>query len=66
MKYTTKLATDLTRGDRPIIDGTAYTVLDQRGIISKHSAGRVGYTLRGDDGRCYRLSMVDTDRIEVE
>jgi hypothetical protein len=65
MTYATKTATAITNGDTILIDGNTYTVLGQP-IVSKHSPGRVGYTLRGTDGRCYRYSITDTDRMEIQ
>lgn len=66
MTYATKAPTAITDGDTILIDGNPYTVLGQP-IVSKHSTGRVGYTVRSDtDGRCYRYTVADTDRVEVQ
>ena len=64
MTYATKAATAITNGDTILIDGDTYTVLGQP-IISKHNPGRVGYTLRDTDGRCYRYSLPDTNRVQI-
>lgn len=65
MTYATKAPTAITNGDTVLIDGDPYTVLG-RPIVSKHSPGRVGYTVRRGDGRCYRYSVTDTDRVQVQ
>ena len=66
MRYATKAATELTRGDRVVLpSGREVVIMDRRGIVSRHSPGRIGYLGRADDGRCYRLSMDDTERVEV-
>lgn len=65
MRYRTKAAPELTRDDRVVVEGKTLTVLDQRGIVSKHSPGRIGYTVRGRDGRVYKLSVPDDERLEI-
>lgn len=66
MRYTTKVATELTRGDRVVFDdGKVLEVIDRQGIVSTHSPGRIGYLLRGADDRVYRLSLPVDDRVEV-
>lgn len=66
MTYTTKAPTAIADGDTVLIDGNSYTVLGQP-IVSKHSPGRVGFTVRrSGDGRCYRYSVTDTDRVEIQ
>lgn len=65
MRYRTKAAAELTRDDCVVVEGQTLTVLDRRGIVSKHSPGRIGYTVRGGDGRVYRLSVPDDERLEI-
>jgi len=66
MTYTTKAPTAVADGDTVVIDGDRFTVLGAP-IVSKHSPGRVGFTVRrSGDGRCYRYSVTDTDRVEVD
>jgi len=64
-RYVTKAAVDLAYGDRIVSDGRVYRVVDRAGIVSTHSPGRIGWLVEGDDQRVYRLSVAETERVEI-
>lgn len=62
----TKQASELSKGDKVIINGQVRVVLDLRPVrCEKYSPGRVGWLVRGEDGRVYKLSCSEKEVIEL-